>query len=145
MLHRRFHFAKSFGTMAILAIACTLSPNARAETVVRKESGTKVPMISRATMDAMKRSVAVRFILPGNLKDAGSVKLQFRVKLGKDGNILGTPEADASGGSEATRKTIRDAAFRAIVRAAPFTMLPKDKYDGWKEVIFNFDASDLNP
>lgn len=111
MLHRRFHFAKSFGTMAILAIACTLSPNARAETVVRKESGTNVPMISRATMDAMKRSVADRFILPGNLKDAGSVKLQFRVKLGKDGKILGTPEADASGGSEATRKTIRTLRF----------------------------------
>jgi hypothetical protein len=47
-------------------------------------------------------------------------------------------------GSEHTRTTITKAALRAVLGAAPYTMLPKDKYDAWKEVILNFDTSQLN-
>ncbi|MBB3915534.1 hypothetical protein GGQ65_002824 [Rhizobium fabae] len=33
----------------------------------------------------------------------------------------------------------------AGVRAAPFRMLPKDKYDAWSEVVVNFKADGPTP
>lgn len=29
------------------------------------------------------------------------------------------------------------------MKSAPFSSLPKDKYDAWNEVVVNFDPSDL--
>ncbi|WP_246661358.1 MULTISPECIES: hypothetical protein [Rhizobium] len=115
-----------------------------AETKNGEESRQKAPILTEAAINAMRNAIQDRFFLPGDLKDAGSVHLSFHVRLDKDGRVIGSPEAEVSGGSERTRKIVTDAARRAITRAAPYTMFPKDKYDAWKEVILNFDTGQLN-
>jgi len=115
-----------------------------AETKSGEKSDRKAPILTVAVINAMRNAIENRFVLPGDLKDAGNVRLSFHVRLDMDGRVIGTPDTEVSGGSERTRKIITDAALRAITRAAPYTMLPKDKYDAWKEVILNFDASQLN-
>ncbi len=55
---------------------------------------------------------------------------------------MGKPKVTMTGGPENAQKAVAASALRAVVRAAPFKKLPMDKYDVWKEVIINFDASD---
>lgn len=91
----------------------------------------------------MRHAIENNFIVDFRQKDLGSVHMKVHVKLDRDGQIVGVPDVEVSGGSERTQKSITDAGVRAIRRSAPFTMLPKDKYDAWKEVILNFDTSAL--
>ncbi|NYT33882.1 MULTISPECIES: cell envelope integrity protein TolA [Rhizobium] len=144
MLSSLSHFAKSIGALTMLMAAFSLPPDGHAEAMGREKTDSKAEILSMPVIDAMRNAIANRFVLPADLKDAASVHLRFRVRLDRDGRIIGTPDAEVSGGSERTRKIIADAALRAIVRAAPYAMLPKDKYDAWKEVVLYFDASQLN-
>lgn len=61
------------------------------------------------------------------------------------GAIVDSPEIEAVGGSEAARKNLSAAALRAVLFASPFTMLPKEKYESWKEVVLRFEPSDPTP
>ncbi|MCW0020745.1 cell envelope integrity protein TolA [Rhizobium sp. BT-226] len=146
MLKSLYYFAKSFGIRAVLvgiAIGLALPLEANAETVDRGNGGKEVSAISSATAVAMRDAIQRQFNIDTSLKDIGSVRMTIHVKLDRDGQIVGVPDVEASGGSESTRKSITNAGVRAVRRAAPFTMLPKDKYDAWKEVILNFDTSAL--
>ncbi|NKK66996.1 cell envelope integrity protein TolA [Rhizobium leguminosarum] len=144
MLSSLSHFAKSIGPLTMLMAAFSLPPDGHAETMSREKTDSKAKILSVPVIDAMRNAITNRFVLPADLKDAASVHLRFRVRLDRNGRIIGTPDAEVRGGSERTRKIITDAALRAIVRAAPYAMLPKDKYDVWKEVVLNFDVSQLN-
>ncbi|WP_027683221.1 hypothetical protein [Rhizobium leguminosarum] len=144
MLRSLCHFLKAIGTLTIFTIVFAFPLSVHAETKSGEKSDPKAPILTVAVIDAMRNAITNRFVLPGNLKDAASVHLRFHVRLDRDGRVIGTPDMVVSGGSERTRKIIADAALRAIIRAAPYAMLPKDKYDVWKEVILNFDASQLN-
>ena len=140
------HFAKSFGMYAALTgfvVGFTFPLNADAETVDRGNSSTKATAISAAESTAVRDAIAKQFIVDTRLKDIGSVHMKIHVKLDRDGRIVGVPDVELTGGSESTRKSIADAGVRAIRRSAPFRMLPKDKYDVWNEVTFNFDTSAL--
>ncbi|AJC80968.1 hypothetical protein IE4803_CH03814 [Rhizobium etli bv. phaseoli str. IE4803] len=144
MLRSLCHLPKAVGILTIFMAAFAFPLSVYAERKSREESDQKAPILTEAAINAMRNAIQNRFFVPGDLKDAGSVHLSFHVRLDKDGRVIGSPEAEVSGGSERTRKIITDAARRAITRAAPYTMFPKDKYDAWKEVILNFDASQLN-
>lgn len=138
------HIAKAVGTLTFLMVAFAFAPGGHAETTTGGKKESKRPVLSVATMNAMRNAVANRFIIRGDLKDVASVQLRIRMRLDNNGYIAGSPEVEAGGSSEHTRTTISKAALRAVLGAAPYTMLPKDKYDAWKEVILNFDTSQLN-
>jgi hypothetical protein len=143
MLSSLSHFAKSIGALTVLMAAFSLPADGHAEAMSREKTDSKAKILNVPVIDAMRNAIENRFVLPAGLKDAASVHLRFRVRLDRDGRIIGTPDTEVSGGSERTRKIITDAALRAIVRATPYAMLPKDKYDAWKEVVLNFDTSAL--
>ncbi|MGO7823149.1 hypothetical protein ACC684_39285, partial [Rhizobium ruizarguesonis] len=71
----------------------------------------------------------------------GSVYMTIHIRLAGDVQIVGNPDVQVIGVSERTRKSIADSGVRAIRLAAPFTMLPKEKYDVLNEVTFKFDIS----
>ncbi|MDF0698481.1 hypothetical protein PYR71_18605 [Rhizobium sp. MC63] len=135
------HIAKVVGTLTFLMVAFAFAPAGNAETRAGGKNESKRPVLSIAAIDAMREAVTDRFILPGNLKDAASVQLRVHVRLDQNGRVARAPEVDVSGGSEHTRDIMTKAALRAVIGAAPYVMLPKDKYDAWKEVILNFDTS----
>jgi membrane protein involved in colicin uptake len=144
MLKSLSNFAKSFGIRAVLmgiVIGLALPLEANAETVDRVNGGKEASAISSAV--AMRDAIQRQFNIDARLEGIGSVRMTIHLKLDRDGQIVGVPDVEASGGSESTRKSITNAGVRAVRRAAPFTMLPKDKYDAWKEVILNFDTSAL--
>ncbi|MGO7975697.1 cell envelope integrity protein TolA [Rhizobium ruizarguesonis] len=146
MPRNTLHFAKSFGLYIALTgiVGCSIFPlNAGAETAGRANGSATATHLAGAEIDAMRHAIENNFIVDIRQKDLGSVHMKVHVKLDRDGQIVGVPDVEVSGGSERTQKSITDAGVRAIRRSAPFTMLPKDKYDAWKEVILNFDTSAL--
>ena len=99
--------------------------------------------LSQTEMDALRGMIQKNWqIIPG-MADAGDVRIKVTMKLDRDGSIIGRPEVEATGGSEGTRRALSGGAYRAIMRSAPFTNLPADKYDAWGEVVVNFDPSEL--
>ncbi|NZD64533.1 cell envelope integrity protein TolA [Rhizobium sp. WYCCWR 11290] len=139
------HFAKSCGICAMLAgliLGLAFPFDANAETADRRIGG-NAPILSKAEIAAVVHSIERQFIFDSRLKDIGSARLTIHIKLARDGQIVGNPDVQVTGGSERAQKSLADSGLRAVRRAAPFTMLPKDKYDVWKEVVFNFDTSAL--
>lgn len=99
--------------------------------------------LSQTEMDALRGAIQKNWqIIPG-MADAGDVRIRVSMKLDRDGSIIGRPEVEATGGSDGTRRALQGGAYRAIMRSAPFTNLPAEKYDTWSEVIVNFDPSEL--
>ncbi|WP_416064614.1 cell envelope integrity protein TolA [Rhizobium sp. ZK1] len=146
MSKNQFHFAKVVGIYGVLTgliLGLAFPFNANAETANRRNSNANSPVLSVAEIKALVNAIERQFIVDSRPKDIGSVRLMIHIKLAKDGQIVGNPDVQATGGSERAQKSLSDAGLRAVRRAAPFTMLPKDKYDVWKEVVFNFDASAL--
>jgi colicin import membrane protein len=66
--------------------------------------------------------------------------VQFR--LDRSGALEGNPEIIAGGGSAGVERAAAEAARRAVVRCAPYT-LPAEKYDAWADVIVHFDPSEM--
>ncbi|MCY1243873.1 hypothetical protein D3C87_1613130 [compost metagenome] len=94
-------------------------------------------------MDALRGMIQNNWsIIPG-MADAADVRIKVSFRLNPDGSLAGDPEVEATGGSEAARRALASGAKRAVLKTAPFTGLPADKYDSWSEVVVNFDPSSM--
>ena len=99
--------------------------------------------LSMSEMDALRNAIAGNWqIIPG-LTEMDQVRITVHMRLDENGAIIGDPDVKATGGNEATRRALAGGAYRAVKRSAPFTNLPKEKYDAWSEVIVNFDPSEM--
>lgn len=108
-----------------------------------KKSNNTGAKLSMSEVDALRNAIAGNWqIIPG-LADMDQVRITVRMKLDENGEIIGDPEVEATGGNESTRRALAGGAYRAVKRSAPFTNLPKDKYDAWSEVVVNFDPSQM--
>ena len=99
--------------------------------------------LSQSEMDALRGQIQNNWsIIPG-MADASEVRIRVTMQLDRDGNLVGTPEVEATGGSEAARRALASGASRAIRKSVPFKGLPAEKYDSWSEVVVNFDPSSM--
>jgi hypothetical protein len=94
-------------------------------------------------MDALRGQIQNNWsIIPG-MADAADVRIKVTMRLDPNGELIGEPEVEATGGSDAARRALMGGARRAILKSAPFKGLPADKYDSWSEVVVNFDPSSM--
>lgn len=99
--------------------------------------------LSQSEMDALRGQIEKNWsIIPG-LAGADGVRVQVKMKLDQNGEIIGDIEVSSTGGEPSARTVLEGGARRAVLKSAPFTGLPPDKYDAWSEVIVNFDPSEL--
>ncbi|MFC5756321.1 cell envelope integrity protein TolA [Rhizobium sp. GCM10022189] len=96
---------------------------------------------SDASAESIRQAVSTYFNVPADSLKSGKVLITVHLKLA----IKGSPLVTASGGDEAARQSLSAAALRAVQRASPFTTLPKDKYESWKEVVLRFEPGDPTP
>ncbi|ARO31595.1 hypothetical protein NXC14_CH03706 [Rhizobium sp. NXC14] len=136
MLMDLSHGNKSIAAAIMLGTILACGPEALAQPVDAAISDN-----SAADLLAIASSFNVP---PGQARDGGVV-ITIHLWLDKNGAIAGSPKVTASGGTEAARKSLSAAALRAVRRSAPFTMLPKEKYESWREVVLHFDSSDPTP
>lgn len=104
-----------------------------------KTSGVK---LSQSEMDALRGQVQRCWNIPAGAMDGGSLKVSVQFKLDRSGALEGIPEIIAGGGASGIERAAAEAAKRAVVRCAPYT-LPAEKYDAWADVIVNFDPSQM--
>jgi hypothetical protein len=131
--HGNKNLAAAIALGAILGCAC----DAAAQSSIRATSDSPAA--------EMRQLVTTYFNVPPDLLDGAKVLITVHVRLDKAGAVVGSPEVTAKGGSDAQRKGLSAAALRAVLRASPFTMLPKEKYESWKEVVLRFEPGDPTP
>ena len=93
-------------------------------------------------MDALRGQVQRCWNIPAGAADAGDLKVSIQFKLDPTGELEGSPEIIAGGGSGRHRTRGGRTARRAVLQCAPYN-LPADKYETWAEVIVNFDPSEM--
>ncbi|MGE0500902.1 MAG: hypothetical protein AB7I79_04490 [Rhizobiaceae bacterium] len=98
--------------------------------------------LSQSEMDALRGQVQRCWNIPAGAVDGGDLKVSVQFRLDPSGAIEGSPEIIAGGGSAGVERAAAEAARRAVVRCAPYT-LPAEKYDAWADVIVHFDPSEM--
>ncbi len=99
--------------------------------------------LSQNEMDALRGQIQKNWSVLAGIADAGEVRVTITMQLDRDGNIVGDLDVEATGGTEAARRTIAGGARRAILKSLPFEGLPPEKYDSWSEVAVTFDPSSM--
>ncbi|MGR9191575.1 hypothetical protein [Rhizobium leguminosarum] len=137
MLMDLSHGNQSFAAVIVLGAILACASEALAQS-------TSAEISDKPAMD-LRQAVLSYFNAPSGQVEGAKVAVKIRIRLDKTGAIVGSPEVEAIGGSEAARKSLSAAALRAVLRSSPFTMLPKEKYESWKEVVLRFEPSDPTP
>ncbi len=77
---------------------------------------------------------------PGGL-GADQIVVKLRLRLNEDGTLVGYPTV-ANSGASPFFQAAADSAVRAVYQCQPYT-LPSDKYALWRDMILNFDPSEM--
>lgn len=118
-----------------------------------KELSTATP--ARATIDpraaatlaqAIRAQVAPCWNPPVGGRDVRKMTVLVRVEYGRDGRVIGQPQAGTPTGATAANadfaRTFAETARRAVLRCQPLK-LPADLYDLWANVEINFDPEEM--
>ena len=70
------------------------------------------------------------------------VTVTVRIQFNKDGSLSAEPRL-MNQGSHPAFQAAAESALRAVRRCAPYTFMPPAKYEGWKDIIVDFDPRDM--
>ena len=105
-----------------------------------QSNGTEMTM-SVNEIDALRARIAQCWSPPPGGLGAEQIVVKLRLKLNEDGTLVGYPTV-ANSGSSPFFQAAADSAVRAVYQCQPYT-LPSDKYALWRDMILNFDPSDM--
>jgi hypothetical protein len=99
------------------------------------------PPITNSERDGLRLAVQKCWNLPAGLRDAGELKVTLAAELNPDGSIVGGSVrlVEPNPVPDARFQQAYEAGRRALLRCAPYTDLPRDKFAQWREleVVFN--------
>ena len=83
--------------------------------------------------------------LPAGSLEAAKLQVKVRFRLSREGEILGQPRVEDYSNMTGALRSAADSARRAVFICAPYDdlKLPAELYDEWKEIILNFDPSEM--
>lgn len=105
-----------------------------------QSNGTQMTM-SVNEIDALRSRIAQCWSPPPGGLSAGQIVVKLRLKLNEDGTLVGYPTV-ANSGSSPFFQAAADSAVRAVYQCQPYS-LPSDKYALWRDMILNFDPSEM--
>jgi outer membrane biosynthesis protein TonB len=100
--------------------------------------------LSQNELEALKARLAKLWNIPAGARNLDELRVEIRVRLGRDGRLLAPPLAITSGHSPLFMAA-RDAAARALLLGQPFDMLSPATYEEWKEIDIVFDPREMFP
>jgi outer membrane biosynthesis protein TonB len=103
-------------------------------------NGTEITM-SVNEIDALRARIADCWTPPPGGLGADQIVVKLRLKLNEDGTLVGYPTV-ANSGSSPFFQAAADSAVRAVYQCQPYE-LPKAKYALWRDMILNFDPSEM--
>jgi outer membrane biosynthesis protein TonB len=120
--------------------AADTPPEAKKETH-GQSTGTEMTM-SVNEIDALRAKIAQCWSPPPGGLGAEHIVVRLRMQLNEDGSLVGYPSVDIGGGS-GFFQAAADSAVRAVYQCQPYSSLPADKYAVWRDLILNFDPSQM--
>ena len=120
--------------------AADTPPEAKKETH-GQSTGTEMTM-SVNEIDALRAKIAQCWSPPPGGLGAEHIVVRLRMQLNEDGSLVGYPSVENSGGS-GFFQAAADSAVRAVYQCQPYSSLPADKYAVWRDLILNFDPSQM--
>jgi hypothetical protein len=105
-----------------------------------QSNGTEMTM-SVNEIDALRARIAQCWSPPPGGLGADQIVIKLRLKLNEDGTLVGYPTV-ANSDSSPFFQAAADSAVRAVFQCQPYE-LPSDKYALWRDMILNFDPSDM--
>jgi outer membrane biosynthesis protein TonB len=114
--------------------------DAAAKKVRGQSNGTEMSM-SVNEIDALRARIAQCWSPPPGGLGAEQIVVKLRLKLNEDGTLVGFPTITNSGSSPFFQAAA-DSAVRAVYQCQPYA-LPAEKYALWRDMILNFDPSDM--
>jgi len=98
--------------------------------------------VTQDEKDALRAQIERCWSPPqGAANDETGAIVKVRIWLKPDGSLQRDPKV-LNSGAGVYFEALADSATRAVRRCQPFQM-PLDKYDNWKEIIMNFDPSQM--
>jgi colicin import membrane protein len=108
---------------------------------VRGQSdGTQLTM-SVNEIDALRARIAQCWSPPPGGLGAEQIVVKLRLRLNEDGTLVGYPTI-ANRGASPFFQAAADSAVRAVYQCQPYS-LPSEKYALWRDMILNFDPSQM--
>jgi len=95
--------------------------------------------LTQSEMDALRNQIQACWNPPAAV-DAGNLRVSIRFKLDPSGMVEGAPSVTESSGNRAADESARRAILICGQRGYN---LPAEKYDAWRDVVVNFDPSEM--
>ena len=92
-------------------------------------------------IDALRARIAQCWSPPPGGLGADQIVIKLRLKLNEDGTLVGYPTV-ANTDLSPFFQAAADSAVRAVYQCQPYE-LPSEKYALWRDMILNFDPSDM--
>jgi outer membrane biosynthesis protein TonB len=110
------------------------------------DSAMAVAKISADDTAAFRNRLKACATLPASVSPNDQIKIVMRVRFKRDGTLAGEPKLQEGPGVSGIAKGVamRDSAVAALHACQPFTMLPADKYNEWKELDLSFTPQDFS-
>src|SRR5581483_9378568 len=105
-----------------------------------QSNGTEMTM-SVNEIDALRARIANCWTPPPGGLGADKIVIKLRLKLNEDGTLVGYPTI-ANNDPSPFFQAAADSAVRAVYQCQPYE-LPSEKYALWRDMILNFDPSDM--
>lgn len=99
--------------------------------------------ITADEMEWLRHQIQRCWSPPVGVSGARDLVVRLRIQLAQDGGVTGYPQL-LNQESTMQYQAAADSAVRAVLRCQPYDM-PADKYDAWRDIILNFDPSQMFP
>lgn len=108
---------------------------------VRGQSDGRQLTMSVNEIDALRARIAQCWNPPPGGLGAEAIVVKIRLRLNEDGSLVGYPSV-TNRGAAPFFQAAADSAVRAVFQCQPYA-LPSEKYALWRDMILNFDPSDM--
>lgn len=81
--------------------------------------------------------------IPAGAKDAAELIINVRISLAPDGSVLGVRLEDSTFGKSDFWRAAADSAVRAVRVCSPYTELPANLYESWKDTVLTFNPREM--
>lgn len=96
--------------------------------------------LTQSEMDSLRGQIQACWSVPASAQGEDGLKVSVQFQLSKSATLEGKPKVTSSSGN----RQLDESARRAVARCgAQGFQLPADKYDSWRDVVVNFDPSEM--
>jgi outer membrane biosynthesis protein TonB len=102
------------------------------------------PPLTFSEKDGIRFAIERCWSVPVGLEAAENLSVTLGVTLSPDGKIIGGPDLiQPTGALSSSHKVAYGAARRALLRCAPYTGFPPEKYAQWRELEVTFNPKEM--